>query len=156
MFIFLKLLLVLPFGLFNAVVVSRENKLIYGLCLAWKVLKWQQTAWASFYLICLNFKKWFVSQNMELHFLFAWHLKAYLNQSLKLIVIKFGKKCPSCDCVIRPGLLAIWAHKHAGKHMVSENNCCIQLSNSSLWESVSVTFLDIFCWIHWGTILEFH
>ena len=129
----------------------------------------------AFYLICLNFKKWFVSQNMELHFLFAWHLKAYLMLRLWwtwLLYDKFflaleteesiseinshGKKCPSCDCVIRPGLLAIWAHKHVGKHMVSENNCCIQLSNSSLWESVSVTFRDIFCWIHWGTILEFH
>ena len=31
--------LVLPFGMFNTVVVFRENKLAYGLCLAWKVLK---------------------------------------------------------------------------------------------------------------------
>ena len=27
---------------------------------------------------------------------------------------------------------------------------------SSFWETVSVTILDIFCWIHWGTISEFH
>ena len=111
------------------------------------------------------------------HFLFAWHLEAYLmlrlwwtcllhdkyflcwklkNQYLKLIVITFCKKRPSCDRAIKLGLPAIWSHKHAGKHMVSVNNCCLQLSNSSFWESVSVTFLDIFCWIHWGTISEFH
>ena len=54
------------------------------------------------------------------------------------------------------GVLAIWAHKHAGKRMVSVNNCCLQLSDSSFRESVSVTFLDVFCWIHWGTISEFH
>ena len=107
------------------------------------------------------------------HFLFARHLEAYLmlgvwwtclphdkcflcwrlkNQYLKLIVITFCKKRPSCDREIKPGLLATWSHKHAGKHMVSANNCCLQLSNSSFWESVSVTFLDIFCWIHWGRI----
>ena len=27
---------------------------------------------------------------------------------------------------------------------------------SCFWETVSVTILDIFCWIHWGTISEFH
>ena len=111
------------------------------------------------------------------HFLFAWHLEAYLmlglwwtclpqdkyflcwklkNQYLKLIVITFCKQRPSCDRAIKLGLPAIWSHKHAGKHMVSVNNCCLQLSNSSFRESVSVTFLDVFCWIHWGTISEFH
>ena len=35
----LKIISVLPFGMFNTVVVARENKLTYGLCLAWKVLK---------------------------------------------------------------------------------------------------------------------
>ena len=34
-----KLFLVLPFGMFNTVVVFREKKLTYGLCLDYKVLK---------------------------------------------------------------------------------------------------------------------
>ena len=50
-----------------------------------------------------------------------------------LIVITFCKKRLSCDRVIRSGLLAIWVHKHAGEHMVSVNNCCLQLSNSFFW-----------------------
>ena len=28
------------------------------------------------------------------------------------------------------GVLAIWAHKHAGKHMVGVYNCCLQFFNS--------------------------
>ena len=28
------------------------------------------------------------------------------------------------------GVLAIWAHKHAGKRMVSVNNCCLQVFKS--------------------------
>ena len=58
------------------------------------------------------------------------------------------------------GVLAIWAHKHAGRHMVSVNNCSLQFSNwmNSLWESVSVIFLDIFCWFQTkiciGTIIS--
>ena len=28
------------------------------------------------------------------------------------------------------GARTIWPHKHAGKHMVSVNNCCLQFSNS--------------------------
>ena len=81
-------------------------------------------------------------------------------QSLKLIVTTFCKKRPSCDRVIKRGpgrVLAISAHKHAGKHMVSIYKCCLQFSNSrAVWESVSVTFLAIFCWIHRVTISEFH
>ena len=68
-----------------------------------------------------------------------------MNQSLKLMVITFCRKRPSS--VI--GFLAIWAHKHAGKHMFSVNNCCLHFS-------ISVTFLDIFCWIDWVIISEFH
>ena len=41
--------------------------------------------------------------------------------------------------------------------MVSIYKCCLQFSNSrAVWESVSVTFLAIFCWIHRVTISEFH
>ena len=28
------------------------------------------------------------------------------------------------------GVLAVWPHKHAGKHVVSVNNCCLQFFNS--------------------------
>ena len=56
----------------------------------------------------------------------CWKLK---NRSLKSMVITFCKKHLSCDRVIKRSL-GIWAHKYAGKHMVSVNNCCLQLFNS--------------------------
>ena len=123
----------------------------------------------AFYSIRLNFRKWFqLSHKTWSHFLFALHCEADLlmlglwwtclrydssfslcwklmNQFLKLMVITFCRKRPSS--VI--GFLAIWAHKHAGKHMFSVNNCCLHFS-------ISVTFLDIFCWIDWVIISEFH
>ena len=82
-------------------------------------------------------------------------------QSLKLIVTTFCKKRPSCDRVIKRGpgrVLAISAHKRdAGKYMVSILMLFTVFEfKSSFWESVSVTFQAIFCWIHWVTISEFH
>ena len=75
---------------------------------------------------------------------------------LKLMVITFCRKRPSS--VI--GFLAIWAHKHAGKHMFSVNNCSysfrIQKQLLRIHESVSINFLDIIFWIHCVTISEFH
>ena len=69
------------------------------------------------------------------------------------------KKRPSCDRVLVRAL-AIWARKHAAKHKVSVNNFCSQFSNwrvrFEIHESVSETFLDIFCWSHWVTVSEFH
>ena len=66
------------------------------------------------------------------HLLFAQQLEANLMlglwwTSLKLIVITFAR---GVRAVIVSGVLAIWAHKHAGKHMVSANNSSVQFSNS--------------------------
>ena len=113
------------------------------------------SAMFSFYSIPSNFRKLFqLSYKTWSHFLFAQHREADLmyglwwtclrydnffpqwwklkNKTLQLIVITFCRKRPSSVIVWLNGFLAIWAHQHAGKHTVSVNNCCLQISNSSV------------------------
>ena len=59
-------------------------------------------------------------------FSLCWKLK---NKSLKLVVISICKKHPSFDRAIKRGSSNL-TPQHAGKHMVSVNNCCLQVSNS--------------------------
>ena len=59
--------------------------------------------------------------------------------SLKLIVTKFCKNCPSCDRVLKRGLGNL-----NSKHMVSVNNCCLQFSNSrAVFENSRVRFCNL-------------
>ena len=81
------------------------------------------------------------------HFLFAQYLEAYLLLWLwwtclwyinLFLMLETGESISKIDSQHRvramimywDGVLAIWAHKDAGKHMVCENNCCLQFSNS--------------------------
>ena len=59
--------------------------------------------------------------------------------SLKLIVTKFCKNCPSCDRVLKRGLGNL-----SSKHMVSVNNYCLQFSSSrAVFENSRVRFCNL-------------
>ena len=66
-------------------------------------------------------------------FYLCWKLK---NLSLKLVASHFARSVRAVIVQLN-GVLAIWPHKRAGKHMVRVNNCCLQFSNSrAVFESL--------------------
>ena len=80
-------------------------------------------------------------------------------ESISEIVITFCKKCPSFDRVLKRGpgielssrLVRTWL-----AYLIVAYSFLVQELFLRIHESVSVTFLDIFCWIHWVTTSELH
>ena len=80
-------------------------------------------------------------------------------ESISEIVITFCKKCPSFDHVLKRGpgidlssrLVRTWL-----AYLTVAYSFLVQELFLRIHESVSVTFLDIFCWIHWVTTSELH
>ena len=76
--------------------------------------------------LCSTYYAWWTCLRYDNFFSWCWKLK---NQSLKLVAITFNRSVRAVIVKLN-GVLTIWAHEHAGRHMASINYCCFHFSTS--------------------------
>ena len=100
---------------------------------------WSRSCFYAFYSIRSNFRKWFVSQNMDSLSLRSTS-QGVLNARVMINMLETEESISEIDghhilqevSELRSftelnGVLPIWAHKHVGKYMVCVNNSCLQV-----------------------------